>query len=133
MKNAQVATGSSDRRTDTKVCLSCGRTMSWRKSWAKNWDDVKYCSKSCRARGVSDFDVELEAKILELLRVQPRSGGVSSDAAALGNGEGDPEFIESIRRAARRLVAAGDVEITQGGRVIDPSTAKGTFLIRRAP
>ncbi|MTA52317.1 MAG: DUF2256 domain-containing protein [Actinobacteria bacterium] len=22
--------------------------MTWRKSWAKNWDQVKYCSDSCR-------------------------------------------------------------------------------------
>jgi hypothetical protein len=81
---------------------------------------------------VSPFDVELEARILELLNAQPRGIGVSSDAAALGSGEGDPHFVESIRRAARRLVAAGDVEIFQGGRVVDPSTAKGTFLIRQA-
>jgi hypothetical protein len=24
--------------------------MVWRKSWAKNWADVKYCSDACRAR-----------------------------------------------------------------------------------
>jgi len=76
--------------------------------------------------------MELETRILELLKAQPRGIGVSSDAAALGTGTGDREFVESIRRAARRLVAAGDVEIIQGGRVVDPSTAKGTFLIRRA-
>jgi hypothetical protein len=23
--------------------------MSWRKSWAKNWDNVLYCSDRCRA------------------------------------------------------------------------------------
>jgi hypothetical protein len=22
--------------------------MTWRKSWAKNWEQVKYCSQSCR-------------------------------------------------------------------------------------
>jgi hypothetical protein len=22
--------------------------MSWRKRWAKNWDDVKFCSDACR-------------------------------------------------------------------------------------
>jgi len=22
--------------------------MSWRKAWAKNWDEVKYCSQRCR-------------------------------------------------------------------------------------
>jgi hypothetical protein len=32
----------------TKLCAHCGRPMSWRKSWAKNWDEVKYCSDACR-------------------------------------------------------------------------------------
>ncbi|MEC8496321.1 MAG: DUF3253 domain-containing protein, partial [Planctomycetota bacterium] len=29
------------------------------------------------------------------------------------------------------LVAAGEVEITQKGRVVDPSTAKGPIRVRR--
>lgn len=33
-----------------KPCAVCGRPMSWRRSWAKNWDDVRYCSKACRRR-----------------------------------------------------------------------------------
>ncbi|MBU0784494.1 MAG: DUF2256 domain-containing protein [Gammaproteobacteria bacterium] len=31
-----------------KPCIVCGKDMSWRKSWAKNWDEVKYCSDACR-------------------------------------------------------------------------------------
>jgi len=34
----------------SKPCVACGRDMTWRKSWAKNWADVKYCSDACRAR-----------------------------------------------------------------------------------
>ena len=33
-----------------KTCSVCGREMTWRKSWAKNWDEVKYCSDACRAK-----------------------------------------------------------------------------------
>ena len=33
----------------SKICLACGREMTWRKSWAKNWTAVKYCSDACRA------------------------------------------------------------------------------------
>lgn len=40
--------------------------------------------------------------------------------------------MEPTRQAARRLVAAGEVEITQQGRVVDPSTAKGPIRIRKA-
>ncbi len=31
-----------------KPCQACGRPMSWRKKWARNWDEVKYCSDTCR-------------------------------------------------------------------------------------
>ncbi|MES2911394.1 MAG: DUF2256 domain-containing protein [Pseudomonadota bacterium] len=33
----------------SKTCIACGREMVWRKSWAKSWDEVKYCSDACRA------------------------------------------------------------------------------------
>ncbi|MFN7221841.1 MAG: DUF2256 domain-containing protein [Burkholderiales bacterium] len=32
----------------SKPCVVCGREMTWRKAWAKNWDEVKYCSERCR-------------------------------------------------------------------------------------
>jgi hypothetical protein len=32
----------------SKPCLACGRPMTWRKAWAKNWPEVKYCSDACR-------------------------------------------------------------------------------------
>ncbi|MEI6760873.1 MAG: DUF2256 domain-containing protein [Betaproteobacteria bacterium] len=32
----------------SKPCEVCGRPMSWRRSWAKNWAEVKYCSEACR-------------------------------------------------------------------------------------
>ena len=39
--------------------------------------------------------------------------------------------MEPARRAAARLVAAGDVVVTQGGKVVDPSTAKGPIRVGR--
>ena len=38
----------------SKLCVVCGRTMTWRKAWARNWDEVRYCSDRCRrAKGDS--------------------------------------------------------------------------------
>lgn len=34
-----------------KICVVCARAMTWRKAWAKNWEQVKYCSDRCRASG----------------------------------------------------------------------------------
>lgn len=32
----------------TKICPVCGRPFVWRKKWERCWDEVKYCSESCR-------------------------------------------------------------------------------------
>lgn len=32
----------------TKPCAHCQRLMSWRKKWARTWDEVRYCSDRCR-------------------------------------------------------------------------------------
>ena len=32
----------------TKICEQCNRPMEWRKSWEKNWEEVKFCSDKCR-------------------------------------------------------------------------------------
>ena len=34
----------------SKPCLVCGRPMTWRKAWARNWAQVKYCSDRCRSQ-----------------------------------------------------------------------------------
>jgi len=35
----------------SKPCVTCGRPMSWRKRWARTWEQVKYCSEACRRQG----------------------------------------------------------------------------------
>jgi hypothetical protein len=34
----------------SKPCVTCGRPMSWRKAWARNWESVRYCSEACRRK-----------------------------------------------------------------------------------
>jgi hypothetical protein len=31
-----------------KVCVTCGLPFEWRKKWARDWENVKYCSEKCR-------------------------------------------------------------------------------------
>ncbi len=108
--------------------------MSWRKAWAANWEQVRYCSDACRRRGTGrPEDLALETAIVDLL--DRRAGGAticpSEAAKVVGGPDGWRDLMEPARRAARRLVAQGIVEITQQGRVVDPSTAKGPIRIRR--
>ena len=32
----------------TKTCLTCGRPFTWRRKWARDWAEVRYCSDRCR-------------------------------------------------------------------------------------
>ena len=76
---------------------------------------------------------QLEQKIMELLAARAASSTICpSDAARAVGGEDWRRLMEPTRKAARRLVEAGQVEITQGGSVVDPGTAKGPIRVRRA-
>ena len=117
---------------EPKTCQSCGRRIEWRKKWERDWDSVRYCSRSCRGHKIDDTDRQLEAKILELLSQRAATATICPSGAARAVSPDDwRDLMEPARRAARRLVAAGEVDITQGGTVVDPSTAKGPIRIRR--
>ncbi|MBL7252930.1 DUF2256 domain-containing protein [Paractinoplanes lichenicola] len=106
--------------SESKTCASCGRTITWRKAWADDWDNVRWCSSACRRRGLRDSDRDLEVQILTALdrtRRFPLTGI---------NGE-----REDVRRAARRLAAAGRVRWLQNGHPVDPSTARGDVDISK--
>ncbi|MFH9554211.1 DUF3253 domain-containing protein [Streptomyces sp. NBC_00377] len=80
-------------------------------------------------------DRRLERAILDLLeRRGPTATICPSDAARAvyeGDDDGWRALMEPARRAARRLVAARQVEITQGGRPVEPTEARGPIRIRR--
>ena len=89
-----------------------------------------YCSARCRSRGVSDADRQLDERLRSLIHAAPRGVG-DVDVARAVDAEDWQAQVEPVRRAARRLVAAGEAEIVQGGRVVDGSTAPGPVTIRR--
>ena len=118
-----------------KICKRCGRAFSWRKKWERDWDAVKYCSDACRGEKPAETDARLEAAILELLAERGRDKTICpSEAAKLVGGKDSRHDWESLmepaRAAARRLVSAGRIVITQKGSVVDPSTAKGPIRLR---
>ena len=122
----------------SKSCVVCGRTITWRKKWERDWDAVKYCSSTCRRRGRRPDDESLEVAILELLDRRAAATTICpSEAARLVaertgvDEEGWRELMEPARAAARRLVERGEVDIVQRSHVVDPSTAKGPIRIRR--
>ncbi|PVE18801.1 MULTISPECIES: DUF3253 domain-containing protein [unclassified Arthrobacter] len=74
----------------------------------------------------------LEDAIRRLLDERAPEATICPSEAARAVSDGQwRDLMEASRDAAKRLVAAGEVEITQGGAVIDPSTSKGPIRIRR--
>lgn len=120
------------RSTPDKTCAVCGRRFAWRAKWARTWDAVRYCSDRCRARRLTEVDRALEQQIRTLLRERGTKSICPSEAARSVGGNDWLPLMERTREAARRLVACGEVEILQRGRVADPSTAKGPIRIRLA-
>ncbi len=122
-----------------KPCAVCGRTITWRKKWERDWEQVRYCSDACRRRGGSKTarqqDELLEAAILQLLAMRGAGKTICpSEAAwqvaASEEREAWEPLMEPARAAARRLVAAGRVVMTQAGHPVDPSQARGPVRIR---
>lgn len=73
----------------------------------------------------------LETAIRDLLAARAATSTICpSDAARAVGGEDWRDRMDDAREAARRLVAAGEVEITQGGKVVDLATARGPIRIR---
>ena len=133
MQTRQVATAS-DR--PTKICAVCGRTITWRKKWTRDWPEVRYCSDACRrrTRGAGSVDADLDRSLAGLLAARGATKTVCpSEVARAVGGAQWRDLMEPARAAARRAVARGEAEMTQRGHVVDPSTAKGPVRIRPIP
>jgi hypothetical protein len=89
---------------------------------------------------VADADRQLtqrlEQVIMDLLERRAATASICPSDAARELYEGDDggwrTLMEPARRAAWRLVAAGKVEVTQAGRPVAETEARGPIRIRRA-
>ena len=78
-------------------------------------------------------DESLERAILTLIAARPPGATICpSEAARAVGGDQWRSLMPPVREAAGRLVARGDIVVTQGGQVVDGSTAKGPIRLRRA-
>ena len=77
---------------------------------------------------------DAEAAILGLL-AERDSGETICPSEAARALAGDADFwplMDPVRDAARGLVARGELEVTQKGRVVDIDTARGAIRLRRS-
>ncbi|MFF9372968.1 DUF3253 domain-containing protein [Streptomyces griseoluteus] len=85
---------------------------------------------------MTDPDQRLEQTIMRLLEQRADTSSICPSDAARAAYEGDDDgwrdLMEPARRAAWRLVAAGEVEVTRSGQPVEESEARGPVRIRRA-
>ena len=111
----------------TKICSQCGRVIEYRKKWQMNWDQIKFCSEKCRR---SKKSPNFENSILDLLKERGAGKTICPSEVLSEELKKDKLVMEQVRQAARRLVARDEIEITQKGSVVDPSTAKGPIRLK---
>jgi hypothetical protein len=119
------------KKIDEKICEKCGRTIEYRKKWAKNWSEVKYCSEQCRRRKLTDEDAKYEEQILELLAKRSAGSSICPSEILVSEDKKNHLKMEQVRQAARRLVYKNLIVITQSNRVVDPSAFKGPIRLKR--
>lgn len=114
-----------------KICEACGREIEPRKKWEKNWEQIKYCSERCRR---AKKNPQYQHQIMALLQARSAEKTICPSEVLSAEQKQDKALMESVRASARLLVAQGKIVITQNGKVVDPSTAKGPIrlkLVRR--
>lgn len=123
---------------DSKNCLWCYRPFEFRKKWADTWDEVKFCSDSCRIENKSKKSqaqrLQIETAILEGTRARkPKSLCPSEIAREIFNGLGLEDWrplMEPIRQVCRKLHLNKKIVITQKDVPIKELNFKGPIRIR---
>ena len=110
-----------------KICDTCGRNIEPRKKWAKNWDEVKYCSDRCRKHKCKDI---YEEKVIELLVARGYNGAICPSEVLCPSEKKNKAAMEKVRSAARRLAAKDRIIILKDGIQVDPSKAKGPIRLK---
>lgn len=110
-----------------KICTSCGRVITYRKKWEKNWDEIKYCSDECR-RNKNKYD--FRESILSLLKDRSPQQFLCPSEVLNEDLKTDKVMLEHVRRSARLLAHEGLVEILQNGKLVNPSEFRGPVQVR---
>lgn len=108
---------------DHKTCKACGRDFQWRKKWANNWEDVKFCSKACSNMNLESLEI-LKALLLNTIRSS--NDGITLDQIKVNY---DKKLIHS---ALRLLEIEGKVELFKANKKIKAQNLNGNIRIKKS-
>ena len=113
----------------SKVCASCGRAFTWRKKWAKNWEQVRYCSTRCRSKGTILPQDPLIQAVFDALKRVPSKRACTVDAIEQALHE-QGHSAQQTRVALRTMIHAGQISSMEGNKRIAPERLKGNSTLR---
>ena len=114
----------------SKPCMSCGRIFSIRKKWQHCWDQVKYCSDTCRKKRQHDLTA-LQTSLLDLLETRGPNKSICPSEILSAEDKKNKVKMERVRQAARLLCYQQKIEILQKGRPVDPTEFKGPIRLQK--
>jgi len=82
-----------------------------------------------------DLDRRIEAAVSDLLDARAADATICPSEAArrVAGDDGDwRALMDPVRAVVGALVTRGEVEVTQGGEVVDLASARGPIRVRRA-
>jgi len=79
---------------------------------------------------VAVTDAEIERTIVALLEARDPGKTICPSDAARALADDFRALMEPVRHVARDMVARGELEVTQSGRVVDIDTARGAIRLR---
>lgn len=115
----------------TRVCVHCGRSFSWRAKWAKDWVNVRYCSARCR-RSTRDPRIEPTLRALLTSRGPSKTLCPSEVARALAPDHWRP-LMEPVRQVARLMAWRDELVFRQRGQVVSPDALRGPVRLAQGP
>ncbi|GLZ43653.1 DUF3253 domain-containing protein [Actinokineospora sp. NBRC 105648] len=80
---------------------------------------------------MTDADIATAIRA-RLARCAPGTTACPSEVARALSADDWRDLMEPVRAVAARMAAAGELEITQHGEPVDPSTARGPVRLRPA-
>ncbi len=118
---------------ESKSCQWCFRPFEWRKKWELVWDQVKFCSDSCKKESKIKKNIlehlAIEDQILKLtLERKPKSLCPSEIARNLF--ENWQPKMETVRQVCRKLHLEQKILITQQDMPIKEINFKGPIRIK---
>ncbi|MDO7573530.1 MAG: DUF2256 domain-containing protein [Oceanospirillaceae bacterium] len=52
-----------------KICQTCNKPYAWRKKWARDWANIRYCSQRCKSEAKLEINTGVMSGFKALVNV----------------------------------------------------------------